>query len=133
MSENQITNPILNARVAGVSFDGRQELIAQLTGREPCRLEPEPENKFDPNAIAVKVSRQINAEQESGPGSDRVIWHIGYLPKEIAAQVAPHLDGEPLMCKIAEITGGFLLANGNTAPLGVRLEIELPGMDTTVL
>lgn len=128
MAENQV----LNVRVTGVSFDGRQEYIAQLTGNEPCRLEPEPENKFDPNAIAVKVARQINAEQESGPGSDRVIWHIGYLPKEIAAQVAPHLDGEPIMCRIAEITGGFLLASGQTATLGVRLEIELPGVETPI-
>lgn len=132
MSTNQTVNPILNTRVAGVSFDGHQELIAQLTGREPCRLEPEPENKFDANAIAVKVAPFPEADPLNEPEIPAV-WHIGYLPKEIAAQVAPHLDGEPIMCRIAEITGGFLLQNGQTAPLGVRLEIELPGLDTTAL
>lgn len=131
MSDHQTKNPILNVRVAGVSFDGRQQKISLLTGNEPCRLQPEPENKFDPNAIAVLVAAEQTDPFDENAG--QLIWHIGYLPKEIAAQVAPHLDGEPLLCRIAEITGGFELRNGDTAPLGVRLEIELPGMDTTVL
>lgn len=110
-------NRILNTRVAGVTFDGRQALIAQLTSNEPCRLEPEPDNKFDPNAIAVKVAH------------DGEVWHIGYIPKEIAAEIAPHLEGEPIMCRIAEITGGFETYNGGTAALGIRLRIELPGYE----
>lgn len=137
MPENQI----LNVRVAGVSFDGRQEYIARLIGNEPCRLEPEPDNKFDPNAIAVKVAPNIlNPEPLDAYDPNHVqdqqhtplIWHIGYLPKEIAAQIAPHLEGEPIMCKISEITGGFELRNGDIAPLGVRLEIELPGIDSRI-
>ena len=110
-------NKVLNTKIAGVTFEGRQSLIAQLTGREPCRLEPEPTNPYDSNAIAVKVAH----------GAD--IWHIGYIPREIAAEIAPHIDGESLMCEIAEITGGFETRDGDTAALGVRLRIELPGFD----
>ncbi len=112
------TNRVLNTKVSGVTFDGRQALIAQLTGHEPCRLVPEPFNKFDPNAIGVMVA------SERGE-----IWHIGYIPKEIAAEISPYLDGENLDCKIAEITGGFETRDGDIAALGVRLRIELPGFD----
>lgn len=108
-------NRVLNTKVSGVTFDGRQALVAQLTGREPCRLQPEPTNRYDPNAIAVLVAH--------APGE---VWHIGYVPKEMAAQIAPYLDGESLMCSIAEITGGFEFDSGETAALGVRLRIELP-------
>lgn len=105
---------VLNTRVAGVTFEGRQALIAQLTGREPCRLQPEPDNHYDPNAIAVHVAK--NGE----------VWHIGFIPKELAAQISPFLDGENLMCEIAEITGGFEIDEFETAAFGVRLRIELP-------
>lgn len=105
---------VLNIRVAGVSFDGRQALIARLVTSDPCRIVPEPDNKFDPNALAVHVA------------SGGEVLHIGYIPKEFAARIAPLLDGESLMVKIAELTGGFELQNGQTAPLGVRLLIELP-------
>lgn len=106
---------VINTKVSGVTFEGRQALIAQLSGREPCRLEPEPTNKYDPNAIAVKVAH----------GAD--IWHIGYIPRGIAAEIAPYLEGESLICQIEEITGGFETSSGDIAALGVRLQIELPG------
>lgn len=112
-----MSNRILNTKVAGVTYEGRQALVAQLTGREPCRLEPEPTNPYDSNAIAVKVAH------------DGEVWHIGYIPKEIAAQVAPFLEGEPIMCRIAEITGGFQIHEDEYAAYGVRLRIELPDFE----
>lgn len=112
-----MTNRILNTKVAGVTYEGRQALIAQLTGREPCRLVPEPTNQYDSNAIAVEVNHRGD------------IFHIGYIPKEIAAEIAPHMEGEALMCSISEITGGFEFDSGETASLGVRLRIELPAYD----
>lgn len=110
----------LYTKVAGVTFEGRQALIAQLTGNEPCRIVPEPTNKYDPNALAVMVA----AKGE--------VFHIGFVPKELAAQIAPHLEGEALMVTIAEITGGFEINEYETAAFGVRLRIELPGLDEVV-
>ena len=109
-----MTNRILNTRVAGVTFEGRQALIEQIRTSDPCRLVPEPTNPYDKNAIAVHVAHDGN------------VWHIGFVPKEIAAEIAPYLEGEALMCRIAEITGGFETRDGDTASLGVRLRIELP-------
>lgn len=110
-------NRILNAKVAGVTFDGRQALIARISPNDPCRLQPEPENPYDSNAIAVHVAHAGE------------VWHIGFIPREIAAKIAPYLEGEALMCSIAEITGGFEFDSGETASLGVRLRIELPDFD----
>lgn len=105
---------ILNIRVAGVTYENRQEIIARLITSDPCRLEPEPENPYDANALAVKVSH------------DGAVYHVGYIPKDMAALIAPHLDGEALMVKIVEITGGFEMFDGSQAAFGLRLHVELP-------
>lgn len=110
-----MTTKILNTKVSGVTFEGRQALIAQLSTSDPCRIVPEPTNAYDKNALAVHVAH------------NGAVLHIGFVPREIAAQIAPYLEGEALMCEITEITGGFETRDGDTAALGVRLRIELPG------
>src|SRR5512147_46342 len=82
-------------KVVGVTYENRQSVIKKLVGNEPCRLVPEPENPYDSNAIAVLVSTSSGVQQ------------IGYLKHEFAAKVAPLMEGEPLMCKINAITGGY--------------------------
>lgn len=102
------------AKVVGVTFENRQETIAKLRGNEPCRLVPEPENIYDSNAIAVHVATSDGVK------------HIGFIKKELAATIAPAMEGEPLMCKIDEIIGGFETSDGEQAAYGVVLEIEVP-------
>jgi len=102
-------------RVAGVTFDGRQEIISQLKGNEPCRISPEPSNKFDPNALAVHVAM-----------ADGKVEHVGFVPRDLAAQIAPFLEGEAVMCKLLEIVGGFETHDGEIAALGLRIRIEIP-------
>ena len=114
MENNPRGIKVLNVAVVGVTFEGRQQYIKKMHGDEPVRLEPEPLNPYDPNAIAVMVA------------FPDAIHQIGYLPKDVAAMVAPHLDGESLMCNIAELTGGFELRDGQIAAFGVRLHVEIP-------
>jgi len=102
-------------KVAGVTYEGRQDVIARLKGNEPARIVPEPTNKFDPNALAVHVA--------VAPGE---IKHVGFVPRDLAAQIAPFLEGEAVMVKLLEITGGFTTRNGERAALGLRIEIEIP-------
>lgn len=111
-------------KVAGVTFptpDGvsRQSLIAKLRGNEPVRLRPEPENKFDGNAIAVDCAM-----------ADGTVAAVGYVPRELAKELAPLLDGENVVCEIYEIAGGFELAHGEYANYGIVIRASLPG-DTT--
>jgi hypothetical protein len=107
-------NEILNIRVAGVTFEGRQDKIARIHTRDAARIVPEPDNPFDANALAVHVAHAGE------------IYHIGYIPRDMAAKIAPWLDGESLMVRIAEITGGFVKEDGEVTNLGVRLEVEIP-------
>ena len=93
--------------------------MSELNGSEPVRLIPEPDNKFDANAIAVHVA------------SKGAILHCGYVPKELAKEIAPLLEGESLDCKIDAITGGFLTSDDEIAYLGLRLIVQIP--DTQVV
>jgi hypothetical protein len=77
-----------NYKVAGVTFEGRQDVIKTLVPGEIIHFEHQPHNEHDPNAIAVK---KVDGTQ------------IGFLPKEIAemaVDVISNLDG-----KIINIVG----------------------------
>lgn len=105
---------VISCRVAGVTFEGRQEKIARLQGHEPCRIEPEPDNPYDPNALKVMIA---SAE---GP------QHVGYVPRQLAAEIAPHLEGEALMITFNRVTGGFEMWDGSAANLGLVITIAYP-------
>ena len=64
-------------RVAGVTFDGRQSVIARLSIGENILLRREPTNPYDPNAISVECENR---------------WQIGYLNRHLAAMLAPFFD-----------------------------------------
>jgi len=108
----------LFSKVAGVTFEGRQEILEMMHGTEVVQLRPEPENQYDGNAIAVWVA--FPPESQMQPAQ------IGYLPRDIAAQVAPHMDGEYFIGQIEEINGGFIKRDGTTASLGCIVKVELP-------
>lgn len=128
---------VMTIKVAGVSHDGRQAKIARLTGSEPVRIVPEPDNAYDPNALAIHVSlmppemiaaaqAQMELLTPDNPVKAEVL-HVGYIPAEFAERLAPLLDGESLDVKIAEIPfyRNFY---------GLRLRVELPDdVDTTGL
>lgn len=104
----------LNFKVAGVTYENRQEIIAKLQGTEPVVIKPEPENPYDKNAIAVVV------------GFEGEVYHIGYVPKELAAELAPLLEEEDLIGKIWNITGGFVKWDGTEATRGVVVIVDVP-------
>lgn len=104
----------ISFKVAGVTFENRQETISLLTGKEPVRMVAEPENPFDGNAIAIIVSR----------GGE--IAHVGYVPRNLAAEFAPWLEGESIDGRIAEVTGGFEKLDGSRASFGLTVVFELP-------
>jgi hypothetical protein len=105
--------------VAGVTFpneDGasRQNVLERCQKGMPCRLEAEPTNKYDPNAIKVMVA--------TAPGK---VEQVGYIPRNLAAIIAPSLQGESIMVEIIDITGGFETRNGK-ASYGMNIAITLP-------
>ena len=102
-------------KVAGVTYEGRQDVIAKLHGDEPCRIVPEPTNPHDKNALAVMVA--------VAPGE---VKHVGFVPRHLAAEIAPFLEGEQVMCELLEVTGGFEIEDGEIAARGLRIRIEIP-------
>jgi len=72
----------LELAVKGVTFGNRQEALKRLAAYNPDQIRavlvPEPENKADPAAVAVRVGVQ------GGKG----LFTLGYVPREQAAVVA---------------------------------------------
>ena len=80
-----------HSKVAGVSFEGRQDVIGGLHAGAELELKREPENEFDSNAIGVYYGR----------------LKLGFIKKAIAAHIAPLIDGgERYRAQIASLTGG---------------------------
>jgi single-stranded-DNA-specific exonuclease len=81
-----------HTKLAGVTFEGRQELLESLEPGTPLRLERQADNPHDANACAL--------HDPSGA-------HIGYLNRRLAAVLAPVIDaGVEYDVEVTEVTGG---------------------------
>ena len=92
--------PRLETKVMGVTYGNRQKAIERLTRYAPeaisIRLERERDNTHDRNAVAVWAAVE-------GKGS----YHMGYLPRALAAFIAPLLDaGKAVGAAFREVRGG---------------------------
>ena len=93
--------PRLETKVAGVTFGNRQLFIEQLLDCAPesitIRLEREPGNEHDKNAVAVYAAVE-----------GRRAYQMGYLPRTLAAFIAPLLDaGKAVNALFREVRGGY--------------------------
>ncbi|MDE7279759.1 MAG: HIRAN domain-containing protein [Oscillospiraceae bacterium] len=89
----------LRTKVKGTSR--RQSALEKLAGVNPAdisvKLKREPRNAHDSNAVAVYAALRDNR-----------VFFIGYLPRAVAAVLAPLMDkdSEP-STKAFRVTGGF--------------------------
>lgn len=107
--QSSVHGRVITTKVVGVTFEGRQEVVARLQMGDRVWLEMEPTNPFDHNAI--KVCRS-NGEQ------------IGYLSRQLAASVAPFFRayGYPVKGKVSLLTGSAW--DGYT--LGIVISFKIP-------
>ncbi len=83
--------PHFHTKIAGVSFEGRQDFIAGLRGGAPLELHRQPDNPHDRNAIAVHYGN----------------LQLGFFNKRLAAHLAPLIDaGARYRARVASLTGG---------------------------
>lgn len=84
-----------HSKIVGTTFDNRQDILAHLEGDESLRVRREPENQYDPRAVAVDVD--IKGK-----------WYpVGYIAKDKNKDIAGALDaGRDVEIKISEVTGG---------------------------
>jgi single-stranded-DNA-specific exonuclease len=79
-----------HTKIAGVTFEGRQDVIAGLRTGAPLELRREPGNPHDRNAIAVHYGN----------------LHLGFLNKRMAVHIAPLIDaGARYAARVASLTG----------------------------
>jgi single-stranded-DNA-specific exonuclease len=107
--------PALYTKVVGVTFEGRQAVLAGLHPGDPLRLVREPSNPHDPHAVRV------------GTEDGRV---VGYLSAQLAARLAPSVDaGARYRATAVALTGG----GDRTLGLNVYLEREEDVLGTASL
>ncbi len=79
-------------KVVGVTFENRQAVVAALSDGEKLILVREPDNPYDPNAVRVEKTGEIQ---------------IGFLNARLARHFAPLLDrGERYLAYVSQVTGG---------------------------
>jgi hypothetical protein len=89
--------------VAGVTFEGRQRIVARCSVGERLILVRDPGNRYDNGAIKVM---RLNGEQ------------LGFVPAHVSrggdsSGLAHRMDqGEKYQCKISDLTGGGAKARG---------------------
>ena len=92
-----------HTKVAGVTFEGRQDIIKGLKNGTPVVFEREPDNKYDPGAVKVLAEGK----------------HIGFLPR--GSWVSKEMDcGVKFKASISQITGG-----GVGMSYGVNVDFEI--------
>ncbi len=97
---------VIYSKLAGVSFDDRQDNISQCKDCDKLDLMREPNNTYDKNAIRVEDKGRM----------------LGYIPKVQAASLAQYMDagGDIAGCYIDRIIGGGTLNYGVTISIMVK-------------
>ncbi|HEY5539842.1 MAG TPA: single-stranded-DNA-specific exonuclease RecJ [Coriobacteriia bacterium] len=84
--------PSFHTKLAGVTFEGRQDVLERAAAGTPLRLVRQPDNPYDTNACAL-----------FDPHGDQV----GFLNRRLAAALAPTIDaGVEYDVEVTEVTGG---------------------------
>ncbi len=106
--------PHFHTKIAGVSFEGRQDVIAGLRAGAPLDLRREPENPHDANAVAVYYGD----------------LQLGFVNRRLASHIAPLMDaGTRYTARVASLTGGPPAAGARQAEKhrGVNIYVEREG------
>ena len=110
-----------HSKIVGTTFENRQDILAHLEGNESLRVRREPENQYDPRAVAVDVD--IKGK-----------WYpVGYIAKDKNKDIAEALDaGREVEIKLSEVTGGDKGKNlGMNICLKYEKEVSEPILDAT--
>jgi len=73
--------------VAGVKFHELHKCIDNIKVGDSLPMEPEPTNKYDPNAIKLHFGD----------------FMVGYVPAKLSADVSAELSIRPLICVVTEV------------------------------
>ncbi len=112
-NDTKLTPRKIIARVAGVTFEGRQEKLSKIALETKIRLERDRRNDFD--FYAVQVLAYIDSTWE----------HVGFIPATMSRRISESLDsGVTLTAGVQKIKGGFTVEDGKKLSFGLDIWIE---------
>jgi len=92
-------------KVAGVTFEGRQTIIARIESGDDILLIPDPDNLYDSNAV-------------------KVVWRekcVGFIPRELNGEIAVKMNGCSTPGFVMRTTGG----TEDFPTLGLEIEFRI--------
>jgi single-stranded-DNA-specific exonuclease len=102
-----------NTKLVGVSFEGRQDMVAGLAAGDPLELKRQPENPKDSNAVAVFFGT----------------LQVGFIRAAIAQRIAPNIDGgDRYEAVVSGVTGG---GEGRHVGVNIRVRRRRPATHTS--
>ena len=105
-----MTEPMFKFYIAGVKFHQYKTVLSDMTEGNNLVLFPEPENKFDPNAVQIHFD------------NGGVSAFLGFVPKKYSSQVSGLLEiGKKLECVLTTFTP--------SAKTWEMFEVEIRGLD----
>lgn len=95
-------------KVVGVTFEDRQSAVQATRIGDSVDLRRDPDNEHDPNAIRVLRGNR----------------DLGWIPRDLAAEIAPILDGggQVTNAKVIDRTGGTHRYPTHGCEIGFSLE-----------
>jgi len=85
--------------VAGVQFHQAKNVLGELSEGIEFSLLPEPENKFDPNAIKILYDKYMD-----GYENEPELIMLGYVPKKFSAEVSAFMEiHENVVCELVKL------------------------------
>ncbi|MFA6167778.1 MAG: HIRAN domain-containing protein [Gemmatimonadaceae bacterium] len=86
-----------DVKVAGVTFEGRQEALREVAVGDWLAVVREPDNAYDANACGVwRVDRHGHPSVQ-----------VGFLPREVSAEIGPMCDsGYEVWAHVSAVLGG---------------------------
>ena len=92
--------------IAGVKFHQYKSILHDITKGDNLMLDPEPTNKYDPNAVQIHFNN-----------SDKAAF-LGFVPKKFSSEISGLLEiGKELECVLVEFN--------KTAPTWEMFEVEI--------
>jgi len=101
-----------NTKIVGSTFCNSQQKISGLKQNDELRVVAEPENKFDPNAVAVYILET----------------KLGYIPRETASKIVSDVVKNKVTCFVSEVTGG----TGGKENYGCNIVLNIERPETPV-
>jgi len=109
--DNYQPGDFVETNVAGVTFEGRQNILQNLKIGESIILKREPDNEHDFNAISVNTENDLS---------------LGYIRRDLAKNLAPIIDKRYTGSVIFGVISSIYQVKNDPSIIGAKITFQLP-------